>query len=147
MMADEPDKDKMFRAYLSEGETGWVEDLGKGKVKIWNIPWAGRYNLNDVVQVDHKAYKENPYEPIPGEIIERPYHARTILHYAAKEDFPKLRAWAGETGAAVEGLIGPTKDKPGFVAVAAPKEEDILFIVKKLKLPKPKGWTPNTLED
>jgi len=51
-MADEPDQEKMFRVYLSKGESGWVEDLGRGKVKVWNIPYAGRYNLKDVVQVN-----------------------------------------------------------------------------------------------
>lgn len=146
-MEDTPNREKMFKVYLAESESGWVERLEGGKVKIWNIPMGGRYNLMDVVQVDEVAYKKDPFEPLPGKIVERPYNARAILYYAAKEDFPKIRAWATEFGAAIEGLIGPTQDMPGFLSVAAPTVKDIEYIVKKLRLPKPKGWVPNNLED
>lgn len=133
--------------YLAEGESGWVEVVGENRVRIANIPYDGRYNIDDVVQVDVQSMRKNPRQVLQGTIEERPYPVRTILMYPKVSDFKKISAMVKKLGGKMEGAIGPSKGRPGFLSLAAKSEKDVLKIVRDLEIPQEveNGWKPNFL--
>lgn len=135
------------RVYLAEGETGWVEVIGSGRVRVANIPYDGIYNIDDVVEVDVQAMEENPDRVLKGTIKKRPYPVRTILTYDKVSDFKKISAMAKKLGGKMEGAMGPSKGRPGFLSLAAKSEKDVLKIVRDLEIPQEveNGWKPNFL--
>jgi hypothetical protein len=138
---------RMARLYLAEDETGWVEVVGPGLVRIANIPYDGIYNIDDVVRLDAEAMLDNPNQVLKGTIEERVYPVRTILMYPKVSDFKKIGALVKKLGGKMEGAIGPRRGVPGFLSLAAKSEADVLKIVRDLELPQEteKGWKPNLL--
>lgn len=141
------DPENYARVYLAEGETGWVEKLDPGYVRIANIPYDGEYNIDDVVKVDVEAMLRDPNQILKGTIEKRPFPVRTILLYPKVSDFKKISAMVKKMDGKMEGAIGPRGGNPGFLALAAKKKSDVLKIVRDLELSQGKGWRPNFLQD
>lgn len=140
---------EMRRVYLAEGESGWVELLNQsGLVRIANIPYEGRFNIDDVVQSDVEAMREDPRQVLKGTIETRVFPVRTILTYSRLSDFKKISKMVKKLGGKMEGAIGPSKHSPGFISLAAKSTADVLKIVRDLEIPQDvdKGWEPNFLE-
>lgn len=143
--AEEPGN--MARVRLAEGETGWAEVVGPGLVRIANIPYDGIYNIDDVVRVDVEAMVADPDQVLKGTIEKREFPVRTMLVYPKVSDFKKIIAMVKKLGGKMEGAIGPSRGRPGFISLAAKSEADVLKIVRDLELPQEteKGWLPNFL--
>lgn len=135
------------RVRLAQGETGWVEIVSPGVVRIANIPYEGDYNIDDIVLVDVDAMMADPNQILQGTIQKRVFPVRTILTYPTKKDFKKISALVKKLGGKMEGAIGPSKTSPGFLALAALSEADVLKIVRDLEIPQERGWQPNFLEE
>lgn len=139
---------RMASVFLAEGESGWVEVVGPGLVRIANIPLDGIYNIDDVVRVDTEVMTGHPNRVLKGTIEERVYPVRTVLLYHKVSDFKRVDTLVRKLGGKMEGAIGPTRGGPGFLSLAAKSEADVLKIVRDLELPQEteKGWKPNLLK-
>lgn len=135
----------MMKAYLARSESGWVEGLGEGRVRIASIPMAGPYNLDDVIQVDVEEAREKPEDVLPGTVIHRKYPVRAAIFYDEAEQYKELWELSKKLGAALEGMVGPTSGAQGFAMVAALKEEDVVSLVEAIGSQQPEGWEPNVL--
>jgi hypothetical protein len=136
----------MVKVYLSEGESGWVKVVGHGVVQVMNIPLGGRFNIDDVVDVDVEAMEKDPYQALQGTITERIYPVRTAISYPKVSDFYKIAKQVEKLGGKIEGFMEPFGKKSGLLALAALSESHPLLIVRALDLRQAKDWRPNFLE-
>jgi hypothetical protein len=124
---------KMIRLSYCEGETGWAEDLGDGRVKIANCPLIADLRVGDICS----TYEDGEYEGWlkVGEILEREYPHTACIRY------PEDKYWYLIRGATLamdwrsEGGIAAKDGKPGFCMVNYKGEEDALpNLLKKLHI-------------
>lgn len=134
-------KRPMVRMYLSEGETGWAEDVGESQYRIANIPFDGEFNIDDVVEVER--LKEGP--PKAKTLVSRKFNARTAIYIDKDGQYSKVRALVEEAGGKAEGYVKPSSRGQGIVGVALPEEADVIRIVGQLGIKQPEHWEANTL--
>ena len=106
----------LIRIYLAPGESGWAWDLGGGLVKIANIPTRGPFNLEDVVRVT----RSRTGLPSIGELVSRKYANKSFVEYSTTRQFKRICKALKKAGCAVEGLISPSANRSGWIAVASP---------------------------
>lgn len=134
-------KRPMVRLYLSEGETGWAEDVGESQYRIANIPFDGNFNIDDVVEVE--LQKQGPAKA--KTLVSRKFNARTAIYIDKDGEFGQVRALVEEAGGKAEGYIKPSARGQGIVGVALPEESDVIRIVKQIGIKQPEHWEANTL--
>lgn len=134
-------KRPMVRMYLSEGETGWAEDVGEAQYRIANIPFDGDFNIDDVVEVERQ--KEGP--PKAKTLVSRKFNARTAIYIDKDAQFIQVRALVEEAGGKAEGYVKSSSRGQGIIGVALPEEADVIRIVNQLGVKQPKDWEANTL--
>ena len=134
-------KRPMIRLYLSEGETGWAEDVGEAQYRIANIPFDGEFNIDDIVEIVPE--KEGP--PKAKKLVSRKFGARTAIYIDKDGQYAKVRALVEEAGGKAEGYVKPSARGQGIVGVALPEEADVIRVVNQLGVKQPEHWEANTL--
>lgn len=138
-------KPDLIRIFLSDGESGWAEVISKNppRFKIANIPYDGRFNIDDVVTL--RRYRG--YTFIADRLIERKYPVRTVIWYQKSDQFKPIIKALEKRGAKGEGVVGPEEGRSGAIMVAALSEDDAPEIIDEMDLKQPKEWEANYLED
>jgi len=134
-------KRPIVRLYLSDGETGWAEDVGESQYRIANIPFDGNFNIDDIVEVENQ--KQGP--PKVKKLISRTFEARTAIFFDKESQYTKIRALVQEAGGKAEGYIKPSTRGQGIIGVALPTEADVIRIVNQIGIQQPKDWEANSL--
>lgn len=113
----------MIRVRLSQGETGWGKRLSGNRVRVENIPFDGKFNFGDVVEIastDKWGFVQL------GRVLQRKFSGRSIVRYPApfeKNYRTLVHAFEAED-AACEGAVEGTMmvaHKPGFDPIAIAK--------------------------
>lgn len=145
-MAKKKKEPEMVKLYLYEGESGWGELLRKNpaRIRIANIPYGGRFNIDDIVTV--KPLADSPL-PIADRLLERVYPVRTAIWYDRPEQFKILMQLVRNRGGKGEGAFGPIEERQGAAAVAMKSEADVIEVLQELGLEdrQPEGWPVNDL--
>jgi hypothetical protein len=93
-----------IRVRLAKGEAGWVIPLSGQLALVRNIPYAGPYNLGDVVELRH------PDEPGGdvrlGNVVYRQYARRSIFFYSSPGQFDQVLSLLALFDAHVEDATG-----------------------------------------
>src|SRR4029077_9796978 len=134
-------KRPMVRLYLSDGETGWAEDVGESQYRIANIPFDGNFNIDDIVEVERQ--KQGP--PKANKLVSRKFNARTAIYIDKEGQYTQIRALVEEVGGKAEGYIKPSTRGQGIVGVALPEEADVIRVVNQIGVKQPEHWEANTL--
>ena len=109
------------RAYLADGETGWVVPLSGQLALIHNIPMAGPYNLGDVVEIHPPAGPGDVYQL--GKVIYRQYGCRSVFTYASPAQFYQMLSVLALFDARVEDITGPAHGAAHSMAMIAHHED------------------------
>ena len=104
-----------IRVRYDRRETGWATPLQHNLAVIENIPLTERCNALDVVRLEPELGDGLPWV---GEVVERRYNAKSLLHYHSQRDLELLRSLLQLLGCATESARRPTADGPGVLLVA-----------------------------
>ncbi len=108
----------------------------EGKYRIDNIPLAEDLNIDDVVLCEEGS--DGWLEVV--DVLDRKFPLKTAIKYEEKEQYGALRERVKAAGFKIEGMIGPSGDKPGFCVVAHDESLDLKKIVEEIGIKTPQ-WT------
>lgn len=108
-------KPEMIKVSYCEGESGWAEDLGGGRVKIANCPLIADLRVGDICS----TYEDSEYEDWlhVDKVLEREFPHTACVEYSEIKHWYLLWGATAALGWRAEGGISPKDDKPGFCMV------------------------------
>ena len=124
---------KMIRLSYGEGETGWAEDLGDGRVKLANCPLHPGLRAGDICS----TRKDPEYDDwlVVNEVLEREYPHTTFIWYPEEKYWYLIRGGSLIAGWRAEGGVGARDGKEGFCTINYNGEEsDLEDFLKKLHI-------------
>jgi len=118
----------VIRVRLSHGETGWGKRLSGNRIRVENIPFEGKFNYGDVVEI---ASTDKWGLVQLGRVLQRKFSGRSIVRYPApfeKNYRTLVRAFEAEDVAcegATEGMM-MVAHKTSFDPIAIAKTVGIV---------------------
>ena len=117
---------KMIRLSYGEGETGWAEDLGDGRIKLANCPLNPDLRIGDICSTRPEGDSDYPDWLVVDEVLERTYPHSAIIRYPETKHWYLIRGGSLIAGWRCEGGIGPKDGNPGFCTMNYKGDEDEL---------------------
>ena len=125
------DRQEPIHVRYDEDETGWVLPVAGNLVRIDNIPFTDRYNIEDLVELEPPEGEDLPRL---GRVVRREYDGKTLVYYDEDWQFWELKAVLRILGGEIEGGAAPNENGPGFMLIAHPRRIDGAKLAEALGL-------------
>ena len=141
--------DNMIRVRYSEGETGWAEDLGDGRIKIANCPLTPDLRSGDICSTIARGGWT-----VVDEVLEREFPHTAVIWYSDTKYWYLIRGGSLIKGWKTEGGVAPRGDSEGFLTINYNGEEDDLekfleqlYVEDKVRISRPTDEEFNEEDD